>query len=121
MVISFIKQTSSLSKISSLGMRSAVYTKRKKKALKSADFKAFGAAGQYSFALSFREGAERQSGYLPVCALATAQATGLCDFDSNLPAAERKTATPTGWLFYVELLGRFELPTSSLPRMRSTY
>ena len=23
--------------------------------------------------------------------------------------------------FFVELLGRFELPTSSLPRMRSTY
>ena len=25
------------------------------------------------------------------------------------------------WVFVVELLGRFELPTSSLPRMRSTY
>ena len=24
-------------------------------------------------------------------------------------------------IFFMELLGRFELPTSSLPRMRSTY
>ena len=33
----------------------------------------------------------------------------------------RNPATIAVTGFFVELLGRFELPTSSLPRMRSTY
>ena len=48
----------------------------------------------------------------------------LCEFfraRSKAPEKEktRKPADNNG--FRVELLGRFELPTSSLPRMRSTY
>ena len=48
----------------------------------------------------------------------------------RLPAAERisprpgssnKNASSFELAFLLELLGRFELPTSSLPRMRSTY
>ena len=33
---------------------------------------------------------------------------------------KRKTLKPNDFKVFVELLGRFELPTSSLPRMRST-
>ncbi len=40
---------------------------------------------------------------------------------SNLPTAQKSTAGPLGCGAFLELLGRFELPTSSLPRMRSTY
>ena len=32
----------------------------------------------------------------------------------------KKTLKPIDFKVFVELLGRFELPTSSLPRMRST-
>ena len=34
---------------------------------------------------------------------------------------EKNLETITISRFFMELLGRFELPTSSLPRMRSTY
>ena len=38
-----------------------------------------------------------------------------------LPARTRKkNSHPNGWEFFLELLARFELATSSLPRMRST-
>ena len=33
----------------------------------------------------------------------------------------QKSSHPFGMTAFLELLGRFELPTSSLPRMRSTY
>ena len=39
---------------------------------------------------------------------------------SNLAQQKKKKTTLSSGLFFLELLARFELATSSLPRMRST-
>ena len=75
-------------------MRSASSPHTKQKALKSADFKAFGAAGQIRLHFfSLAGDREKKSRYSPVFALAHAGPTGACVHDSNLPAGQIRTAT----------------------------
>ena len=101
-----------------------------------------GAAGQYSIAYLFTSvRGEKISKCSPVFALGARNSSRRFESPSgtrrlrrrrcNLPSEEHvaskaqqlqiKEPVHSDWLFYLELLGRFELPTSSLPRMRSTY
>ena len=46
--------------------------------------------------------------------------SGISTFSSRNPREKKKKASNPKIQGFLELLGRFELPTSSLPRMRST-
>ena len=56
-----------------------------------------------------------------VCTGGSNTPPGCCIIDySNLASQQKNKAVPAGTTLFLELLARFELATSSLPRMRST-
>ena len=74
----------------------------------------FGAAGQIRTATA--HSAYALYVVMPIPLAALAQKVG-----SSNTYRHEESSRPSGATAFLELLGRFELPTSSLPRMRSTY
>ena len=75
----------------------------------------FGAAGQIRTATAHSAYALCAVMPFPLALLAQ------LEVGSSISRHMQKSGRPDGATAFLELLGRFELPTSSLPRMRSTY